>query len=331
MQFHGVGKFDPETGKPIAAPTPGFSDAFGQKLLELSEENDRICAITAAMPSGTGLRPYKEKYPQRLFDVGIAEEHAVAMAGGLAKQGMIPVVALYSTFLQRAYDMLLQDICMLNLHTVIAVDRAGLVGEDGETHHGVYDVGFLRHAPGMTLLAPASCLELQDMLTWAIKEQTGPVAIRYPRGGDREYKDSAWMASKADGFFCHRKGGSAVLITYGVLLDNVMQAAEILSQKGIKVTVLRLLRLTDLAVDRIAEYLPEHSDVFVFEEVNTNCGISRELALYLQASEKTRGFYVTDLGNDFVTHGSIQKLYEMYGLDAQSIVTRVEEVHLSEN
>lgn len=330
MQFHGVGKFDPETGKPITASAPGFSDAFGQKLLALSEEDSRICAITAAMPSGTGLRPYKEKYPHRLFDVGIAEEHAVAMAGGLAKQGMIPVVALYSTFLQRAYDMILQDICMLNLHTVFAVDRAGLVGEDGETHHGVYDVGFLCHAPGMILLAPASCAELQDMLGWAVKEQTGPVAIRYPKGGDRGYRESDW-AEKKGGIVCHRKGGRAVLITYGVLINNVLQASEILSQKGIEVTVLRLLRLTDLPIDRIAEQLPENSNVFVFEEVNANCGIGRELSLRLQSSGKICGFYTTDLGDDFVTHGSVQKLYEMYGLDAKSIANRIEEVHLSEN
>ncbi len=331
MQFHGVGKFDPETGKPIKNAMHSFSDAFGQKLLELSEEDSRICAITAAMPSGTGLRPYKEKYPQRLFDVGIAEEHAVAMAGGLAKQGMIPVVALYSTFLQRAYDMVLQDICMLNLHTVLAVDRAGLVGEDGETHHGVYDVGFLRHAPGMTLLAPASCLELQDMLTWAIKEQTGPVAIRYPRGGDRGYTDSAWKTAMADGVVCHRKGGSIVLVTYGVLLDNVMQAAELLSQKGIEVTVLRLLRLSQLPVEKVADLLPQDSTVFVFEETNANCGISRELALHLQNCGKLGKFCATDLGDNFVTHGSIEMLYKQYELDAHSIANRVEEVHLSEN
>ncbi len=331
MQFHGVGKFDPETGNPLKTSAPGFSDAFGQRLLELSKENDRICAITAAMPSGTGLRPYKEKYPQRLFDVGIAEEHAVAMAGGLAKQGMIPVVALYSTFLQRAYDMLLQDICMLKLHVVLAVDRAGLVGEDGETHHGVYDVGFLRHAPGMTLLAPASCLELQDMLSWAIEEQNGPVAIRYPRGGNRGYADSVWENAKDDGVVCHRMGGNVVLITYGVLINNVMEAAELLSQKGIEVTVLRLLRLSQLPVEKVANLLPQNSTVFVFEETNANCGISRELALHLQNCGKLRKFYATDLGDDFVTHGSIEVLYKQYGLDAQSIANRVEEVHLSEN
>ena len=148
--FHGIGKFDPVNGVPLQKSKSGFSDCFGATMVELAKVNPRLCAITAAMPGGTGLLGFKKQFPKRLFDVGIAEEHAVSMAGGLAKQGMIPVVALYSTFLQRAYDMILQDVCMLNLHVVFAVDRAGLVGEDGETHHGIYDVGFLRHAPGLT-------------------------------------------------------------------------------------------------------------------------------------------------------------------------------------
>ena len=155
------------------------------------------------MPGGTGLLPFKEKFPDRLFDVGIAEEHAVSMAGGLAKQGMVPVAAIYSTFLQRSYDMILQDVSMLKLHVVLAVDRAGLVGEDGETHHGAFDVGFLRQAPDMKILSPASLAELREMLIWAVEGQKGPVAVRYPRGGDRGYSDSggtagaaAWSATK---------------------------------------------------------------------------------------------------------------------------------------
>ena len=175
--FHGVGKFDPATGE-VAPGKPSFSSAFGKTMCELAQRNEKLCAITAAMPGGTGLLGFKEAFPKRTFDVGIAEEHAMSMAGGLAKQGMVPVVALYSTFLQRAYDMILQDIAMLKLHCVIAVDRAGLVGDDGETHHGVFDVGFLRQAPGLCLLAPGSLKELEAMLTWAVEKQTGPAAIR---------------------------------------------------------------------------------------------------------------------------------------------------------
>ena len=139
--------------------TKTFSDSFGDIMLELAENNDRVCAITAAMPGGTGLLEFQRRYPKRTFDVGIAEEHAVSMAGGLAKQGMIPVLALYSTFLQRGYDQILQDIALLHLHVVLAIDRAGLVGDDGPTHHGVFDVGFLRQVPGMLLLAPANYAE----------------------------------------------------------------------------------------------------------------------------------------------------------------------------
>ena len=150
-KFHGVGKFDPKTGETFGVKAPSFSDSFGQTLVELARQDDRICAITAAMPGGTGLVPFQKAFPKRTFDVGIAAEHAVSMAGGLAKQGMIPVVALYSTFLQRSFDQIMQDIAMLNLHVVLAIDRAGLVGDDGETHHGIYDIGFLRQPPGMTI------------------------------------------------------------------------------------------------------------------------------------------------------------------------------------
>ena len=155
-KFHGIGRFDPHTGEALGARISTFSDAFGEVMLELAGEESRLCAITAAMPGGTGLLAFKQHYPERTFDVGIAEEHAVSMAGGLAKQGMVPVTAIYSTFLQRSYDQLMQDIGLLGLHAVFAVDRAGLVGEDGETHHGTFDVGFLRQIPGMTMPAARS-------------------------------------------------------------------------------------------------------------------------------------------------------------------------------
>ena len=169
-KFHGIGKFDPATGESLSSKTQTFSDAFGKTMLTLAAQDEKVCAITAAMPGGTGLLEFKKQYPKRLFDVGIAEEHAVSMAGGLAKQGMKPVVAIYSTFLQRSYDMILQDVGMQRLNVVFAVDRAGLVGEDGETHHGIYDIGFLHQVPDMKVLCPASCEELQDMLQWAVTQ-----------------------------------------------------------------------------------------------------------------------------------------------------------------
>ena len=323
--FHGVGKFDPVTGDTAAKTVGSFSETFGETMLSLAQKNENVCAITAAMPGGTGLLEFKKKYPKRLFDVGIAEEHAVSMAGGLAKQGMIPVVALYSTFLQRAYDMILQDVCMLNLHVIFAVDRAGLVGEDGETHHGIYDVGFLRHAPGLTVLAPASRKELQEMLVWAVKEQSGPVAIRYPRGSDRGYSDSAWSADRS--VVCHRNGDDITIITYGVLLDNAMKAAELLSEQGVEANVLRLTRLSDIPVKELLQLLPPNKHVFVLEEVGGHCGIGPELACKLQDYKVS----CLDLGDNYVTHGAINVLYEHYGLSPKTIKDYVLEVRQDEN
>ncbi len=323
-KFHGVGKFDPESGTVPGKSSPDFSSAFGEALTALASENPRICAITAAMPGGTGLLGFKQAHPSRLFDVGIAEEHAVSMAGGLAKQGMVPVVALYSTFLQRAYDQLLQDIAMLKLHAVFAVDRAGLVGEDGETHHGVFDVGFLRQIPNMRLLCPASRLELTEMLSWAVNVYDGPVAIRYPRGGDRGYSGSAWDAGQE--LTCHAKGTDVTLITYGVMLENVCKAAAILHGQGIRAKILRLLTVSPLPICRIREEIIPGKAVIVVEETMRNCGISGDLA-------QTLGVPVTgmDLGKGYVTHGSISQLYSCCGLDSAAIAHKVMEVLRIEN
>ena len=186
-KFHGIGKFDPETGKKLGAKVVTYSDSFGATMQALARQDKRVCAITAAMPGGTGLLAFQREFPKRTFDVGIAEEHAVSMAGGLAKQGMIPVVALYSTFLQRGFDQIMQDTALLHLHVVFAIDRAGLVGDDGPTHHGVFDIGFLKQMPGMRILNPASLAEQKDMLRWAVRDYDGPVAIRYPRGTEGSY------------------------------------------------------------------------------------------------------------------------------------------------
>lgn len=327
--FHGIGKFDHESGVPVGKSVPTFSETFGETMLALAEKHSNLCAITAAMPGGTGLLEFKKQHPKRLYDVGIAEEHAVSMAGGLAKQGAIPVVALYSTFLQRAYDMILQDICMLGLHVVFAVDRAGLVGEDGETHHGIYDVGFLRHAPGLTLLAPASRLELQRMLAWAVEEQNGPVAIRYPRGGDREYTDCDWTPEHS--LICHREGKDITLITYGVMIQNAIDSANLLAQQGIDAAVLRLTNLSDLPIDQLAKKLPANQKVVVLEEISGNCDVYRELAYELQQIRPDCSVLGIDLGKQYVRHGSMGKLYDHYGLSPEAIMKRVMEVHQGEN
>ena len=329
-KFHGIGKFNPVTGETPAKTADTFSDQFGRTMTELADADPRICAITAAMPGGTGLLDFKKKHPKHLFDVGIAEEHAVSMAGGLAKQGMIPVVALYSTFLQRSYDMILQDIAMLHLHVVLAVDRAGLVGEDGETHHGIYDVGFLRHAPGMMVLCPASLAEQEKMLHWAIKEHNGPVAIRYPRGGNRGFEGCHWKnlpdLAGTGALACHRMGKDVTLITYGTMIEQVMEAADLLQQQGIEATVLRLMTVSPLPVYHVLTMMADSPHVFIIEEAAGGCGIREALAWDLLHLKRDLQIDGMDLGHQYITHGDLKSLYQHYKLDAVSIAKHVKEV-----
>jgi 1-deoxy-D-xylulose-5-phosphate synthase len=329
-KFHGIGKFDPKTGETASKGGMSFSDNFGKTMIALANRDPRVCAITAAMPGGTGLLEFKKNFPKHTFDVGIAEEHAMSMAGGLAKQGMVPVVALYSTFLQRSYDMIMQDIAMLNLHVVLAVDRAGLVGEDGETHHGIYDIGFLRHAPGMMILCPASLEEQKRMLEWAVEDYNGPVAIRYPRGGNRGYEGCHFKAlpgiAGAGALACHRLGADVTLITYGALIDNVLKAADLLAQQGIQATVLRLLTVSPLPVSHILTMMSDAEHVVVLEETAGNCGIREALAWKLQHQKPGIRVDGIDLGNQYVTHGDMNSLYMRYGLDSESIAKFVQEV-----
>ena len=316
-KFHGVGRFDPTSGSPLAAKKTTYSDVFGKTMLELAGMDNRVCVITAAMPGGTGLIPFQNAFPKRLFDVGIAEEHAVSLAGGLAKQGARPVVAIYSTFFQRSYDQIMQDIALLRLPVVLAVDRAGLVGDDGPTHHGVFDVGFLRQVPGMTILSPASHEELSRMLRWAVLGCSGPVAVRYPRGSEGAYQGCAFRNEPKD-VCIHREGTDVTLITYGNLVNNVLAAADALAEQGIQAKVLRLLSPSHIPElkDRIA------GPAVVVEEACTGSGIKEALAWQLSGIR----VHAIDLGADFVPHGDMNSLYKLSGLDAGSITKFVCEV-----
>ena len=324
-KFHGIGKFDPATGKKLGAKVRTFSDSFGDAVVDLARSNPKVCAITAAMPGGTGLLGLMKQYPERLFDVGIAEEHAVSMAGGLAKQGMIPVVALYSTFLQRAYDQIMQDICMLHLHAVFAIDRAGLVGDDGPTHHGVFDVGFLRQMPGMLLLNPVSFQEQQDMLHWAVEEYDGPVAIRYPRGSEGSYTASDWKGIDT-GVVTHRTGKDVTFVTYGSMLDNTLAAADILAEQGVDAGVIRLLNLTDLHTAQILANMNGSKTLIVVEETGACAGIREALAYEMMQLDRSVHVVGRDLGSDFITHGDKKKLYENCGMDPISLAAFAKEV-----
>lgn len=325
-KFHGIGPFNAYTGKKLGEKVKTFSDSFGETMFSLAEGNDKVCAITAAMPGGTGLLSFQKKYPDRTFDVGIAEEHAVSMAGGLAKQGMIPVVAIYSTFLQRGFDQIMQDTGLLGLHVVYAVDRAGLVGDDGPTHHGVFDVGFLRQVPGMRILTPVSLREQQDMLTWAVEKCTGPVAVRYPRGGEGSYHDSDWHGLEGDLVKCHRRGKDLTLITYGKVLDSVLDAAERLSAEGVETTVLRLLTVNKLPTEEVFSKLSENHRVLIVEETCNASGIRETLAWELRKLCPDCVLDGVDLGKRFIPHGSNRELYEYCGLDGQSIAERAKEM-----
>ena len=211
---------------------------------------------------------------------------------------------------------------MLNLHVVLAIDRAGLVGDDGPTHHGVFDVGFLRQIPGMQILCPVSFAEQQDMLRWAVEKANGPVAIRYPRGTEGSYTASDWNGGEKT-LKCHRKGKDITILTYGSMLENAMAAAEILAQDGIEATVLRLMDVSDLSRQDILEHLSENKNMVVLEEVSAGCGVRDAISILLQGECHVSGI---DLGAEFVPHGSVNKLYELCGLDAQSVVNHIREV-----
>lgn len=325
-KFHGIGKFDPETGKKLGSKTLTFSDTFGEAMVSLAESDPRVCAITAAMPGGTGLLDFQKRFPDRTFDVGIAEEHAVSMAGGLAKQGMVPVVALYSTFLQRAFDQIIQDIALLHLHVVLAIDRAGLVGDDGPTHHGVFDVGFLRQMPGMRILNPVNYAEQREMLRWAVKDYDGPVAVRYPRGSQGSYIDCCWQGLDGSLVKCHRTGRDVALITYGSTLQNVLDAAQELAQQGIEATVLRLLTVCPLPSEQVAAYLQQTKHAVIVEETAAGSGIREALAWDLAKLCPECRVDGIDLGREFVPHGSLAELYQRCGLDGASIAADIREV-----
>ena len=319
-EFHGVSAGsqgyvpDPE----VAAPA-SFSTVFGKALCEAASADKKICAITAAMKYGTGLQFFGHAYRDRFFDVGMAEQHAVTFAAGLASQGMTPVAAIYSTFLQRAYDMIIQDVAMLHLHVIFAVDRAGLVGEDGETHHGVFDVGFLRQIPGLTILCPGCRSELKEMLIWAVRKCTGPVAIRYPRGGD-----GAFLTAGRETLF--RVGRDITIVTYGTMINQVISAADQLALRGIEAEVLRLRTIKPLDMEAVTTSVRKTGRLLVVEEAEGVGSVGHELIEKLSQRGVPVIYSGQNIGDRFVTHGAMAELYRHLNLDAEAIVRRAEEV-----
>ncbi len=311
-KYHGVGPFDPDTG---LGPNCGscFSDVFGKTLCGLAETHPNVVAVTAAMSDGTGLTAFAKRFPGRFFDAGIAEGHAVTMCAGMAKQGLLPVAAIYSSFLQRGYDMLIHDVALQNLHVVFAVDRAGLVGGDGETHHGVFDAAYLGSVPGMTVYCPASYAELRGVLKIAVTETAGPVAIRYPRGEEGAYKD--WDASPASVI---REGSDVTLVAYGIMLNNVIAAADLLKKEGISAEVVRLGRILPLDPAPALVSLEKTRRLVVAEDVCAG-GCVGERLLAAAAGRFTFKPLLLNLGDGIVVQGSVPELQAHCGLDAGSI------------
>ncbi len=320
--FHGVSPFDPETGESKNSSGDNFSAVFGRTLSQLAEERKDVVAITAAMPSGTGLEEFAQRHPHRFFDVGIAEGCAVSMAAGMASQGMTPVFAVYSTFLQRSYDMLIHDVALEGLHVVLGVDRAGLVGDDGETHHGVFDVGYLSSVPGMTVLAPASFLELQEMLREAVCHFTTPVAIRYPRGGEGRYRSSGGSAPAT----CLREGGDITLAGYGTVVNDLLDAADILAEQGVLAEVVKLNTITPLDCVLAVESAKKTGHLLVVEDcVGTGC-VGHRLAEMLHQEGLCPRLRLLNHGDHFTTHGSVNLLKQELGMTPAQIAQQGIEV-----
>lgn len=322
-KFHGIGAFDPKTGELKKPAGETFSSVFGQELAELAQEDPAICTVTAAMVDGTGLTPFARRFPRRFTDVGIAEEHAVAMAAGMATQGLKPVVAIYSSFLQRAYDQLLHDVSLSGAHVVFGVDRAGLVGADGETHHGVFDVQYLSTVPGMTVLCPSSFAELREMLRSALWDYTTPVAIRYPRGGEGIYTACCGKEELTE----LRPGSNGTILSYGILINEALSCAELLHQRGIEVRVVKLNKMTPLPTKILADALGDTDRLLIAEDcIAVGCVGQRVAAALAACGKSPKQLMLRNLGDMIPHQGSVSELYRTFALDAQSLAETMEEM-----
>ncbi len=322
-KYHGVGVFDVTTGKGAAKPTvKSYTDLFGETLVQLAEEDSKIIAITAAMPDGTGLNPFSQRFPGRFFDVGIAEQHAMTFAAGLAADGFRPVVAIYSTFVQRAYDQVFHDVCLQNLPVTIAMDRAGLVGDDGPTHHGVFDLSYMRHLPGITVMAPKDENELRHMLKTAIYSDL-PIALRYPRGAgygvdlDRELK--SFKIGKGEQLI---DGNDLTIVAIGATVYPALQAAEALRLKGFSVGVVNARFVKPLDTELILGVALRTGRIITVEE-NALQGGFGSAVLELLYDNNLQNVKVRRLGlpDHYIEQGSQAQLRKDVGIDAEGITT----------
>ncbi len=328
-RFHGTGPFILENGEgKVRSSGKSFTSCFSEIICDMAEKDENITAITAAMPDGTGLNKFAKKFPERFFDVGIAEQHGVTLAAGMARGGLKPVVAIYSTFLQRAYDQIVHDVCLPGLPVTFAIDRAGLVGDDGETHHGLFDLSFLRHIPNMTVLAPRDRKEMEKMFAWA-HGFNGPVAIRYPRGSVPEIPlETDHPVSPGKGEML-RRGSDILLLGSGSMVWEGYRVAELLEKKGFSVGVADLRFIKPLDAELLEKWAKKVSLVVTLEE-NYLAGGMGSAVLELMA-EKNLQVPTLNLGlpDRFIPHGSIDLLLRDNGLDVENMADRIENFWIS--
>ncbi|GAU76970.1 1-deoxy-D-xylulose-5-phosphate synthase [Fusibacter sp. 3D3] len=322
-KYHSVGQFDPEKCIEVKVKND-YSKVFGDKLIQLATENQNVVAITAAMADGTGLNEFEIKFPMRLFDVAIAEQHAVTMAAGMALEGIKPYVAIYSTFLQRAYDQILHDVCIQKAPVVLCIDRAGLVGNDGETHHGIFDISFLSQMPGMMVLSPKDQFELEDMMQFALTYNEGPIAIRYPRGkayqlGEKRKSDLTFFPELM------HPGDKVALIATGKMVQTAMDCAEALHARVINVS-----QIKPLDVEKLEALLMDIEFVFTLEDHTIRGGFGDQIISRCVEQNpdilKRIQFYKLGIPDVFVPHGDTDALMKSLGLDKEGIVKKVSEV-----
>jgi len=322
-RFHGTDIFEIETGLPKRNPNPGYTDVFSTVMRKMGDRNPEVVAITAAMAEGAGLKRFRNMFPDRFFDVGIAEEHAVTFAAGLALGGRVPVFAVYSSFLQRAYDQILEDVCLQNLHVVFAIDRAGLVGADGSTHQGIFDVSFLTAMPNMTVMAPKNKWELSDMMKYAVGEHKGPIAIRYPRGeaycGLKEHRAPIELG-KAEEI---KAGKKVMLFALGSMVKKAEEVEMLLKDKGIDAGICNARFAKPLDIEYLSMLKDEYNLIVTMEENILTGGFGEQVQAYLYDNGYKGKVLKIAVPNEFVRHGSVTLLFKELHMDSESIAERI--------
>jgi len=330
-RFHGTAPFDIGTGEVCGSKAGGaksFTETFSESMIELAADNQKIAAVTAAMPEGTGLDAFQKAYQNRFFNVGMAEQHAVTFAAGLAKGGLVPVVAIYSTFMQRSYDQIIHDVCLQGLHVVFCLDRAGIVGEDGATHHGVFDIAYLRHMPNMVLMAPKDQAELKGMLDFAVNKCSGPVAIRYPRGkvtAPPVLETNAPVSlGKSE---VMSKEGDVAILAVGSMVWSACAAAGLLFSEGIKTSLVNARFIKPLDEELLRSLAAKTKKFVTLEEGVLEGGFGSAVLEFFDR-EKINDVSVKMIGlpSKFIEHGKKDELLKIYGLDAQGIASEVKKM-----